>query len=247
MTSRWASTAICLFLMSVATTAHAGRTRFGWLYDNETIPERTVEIETWILEEDGEGEPDVDETLIWWGPVVGITDELEIAFPIEIEFKSTEGMSATNLDRVGAELHWRLVDADPIESGPFAPLLRLAVKRKVGDRQTARFEPGLVFGYDLGRVHAVADVGGLFEVNTDGDLHKEFRPGLGVSVRVGRELRIGAEFYGEITIGDDSDVDWLSLGPNLSWTHGRFWLAASFPVGLLNTDAAPRLNWGVAF
>src|SRR5262249_30246347 len=112
--------------------AHAGRTRFSWLYDIETVPERGVELETWLVEEDGKGTPSVDATSIWWGPVVGVTDRVELAFPIEMAFTTPD--NGFSLDRIGAELRWRLTSPDPVESGPFSALVRLAVKRLVTDR-----------------------------------------------------------------------------------------------------------------
>ena len=58
-------------------TAHAGRSRFGWLYDTDTVPERSVELEAWVQEEDGKGGE--DETLVWLAPVVGLTSRLRQA------------------------------------------------------------------------------------------------------------------------------------------------------------------------
>ena len=228
--------------------AAAGRTRFGWLYDTETVPERGVELETWMLEEDHKGNPPVDETSLWLAPVVGVTDRVELAFPIELSFTSG-GMEAasTNIDRLGAEIRWRLTSPDPVESGPFSALVRLAAKRLVTDRGAVRFEPGVVLGYDIGRAHLLADLEGIVEIPDAGSVRSEFRPGAGASIQVVGELRAGAEFYSEIALGDTPSVTWAALGPVLSWTHGRFWLAASFPIGLDNITAAPRVNWAVAF
>jgi hypothetical protein len=39
----------------------------------------------------------------------------------------------------------------------------------------------------------------------------------------------------------------MVFGPNLALTHGRFWLAGTFGIGVFGIDSAPRLNWGIAF
>jgi hypothetical protein len=67
-------------------------------------------------------------------------------------------------------------------------------------------------------------------------------------VAVSEELRLGAETYSEMDPSNGSiSVDWIGAGPDLAWTHGRFWLAGSVLVGLKGIDAAPRLNFAVAF
>src|SRR4051812_8584949 len=43
-------------LLSHVTTAHAGRSHFGWLYGSDIIPERGVEVESWIVEENQKGD-----------------------------------------------------------------------------------------------------------------------------------------------------------------------------------------------
>src|SRR5437870_1494470 len=85
--------------LSFETAAFGGRTRFGWLHDTETVQQRTVELENWFVEQDGEkyAGGTRDENLIWWGPVIGITDRLELALPLEIEVAGHGMTSATNI------------------------------------------------------------------------------------------------------------------------------------------------------
>ncbi len=237
-----------LLCLSLSRTADAGRSRFGWLYDTDVVPERTVEVEGWVLEEDGKGKsPGEDETLVWWAPVVGVTDRVELALPIEIAHTEQGTQSQTALERVGAEVRWRLTNPDPVERGPFAALVRAAVKRLVTERNAVRFEENLVLSLELGRVYLATDLGLVEKVDSKGHADPEGRPGVGVSIRIVDELRMGAELYAEVRLGNQQGVDWVTLGPNLAWTHGRFWLSASCPIGLSNITAAPRLNWAVAF
>jgi hypothetical protein len=238
---------VVALLLATAAPADAGRTRFGWLYDSDVNPERGVELETWILEENGKGGADVQETLLWWGPVVGITDQLELAIPFEIRWEDDDDPAASRVDivRFGAEARWRLVTSDPEEAPPLVPLLRFGVKRLVTERDAARLEADVVITYDAGRVHLDLDLGGVAEVRRGKDT-LEARPGAGISVEVKTDLRVGLEAYAELGVRGDV-VDWIAVGPNVAWTHGRFWLAASLPIGVLAIDSATRINTGIAF
>jgi len=240
--------AIAVLICTVAATpAEAGRTHFGWLSDTETVPQRGVELQSWLLEQDGRGDPPTDQTVIWWAPVYGLTDRVELALPIELAFTRTGTTQTTQLLRFGAEVRWRLVDADPAEAGPFAALIRLAVKRPVAARNIVRAESELVLSYDAGPVHLGADVGGIFDFNTDGgDPAIIVRPGVGLSVLVAGELRLGAEAFGEIQ-AQGPGTTWYGVGPNFALTHGRSWLSGAFLIGLEHIDVAPRVVWAIAF
>jgi hypothetical protein len=240
-----AAAALAILLIAERSAA-AGRSRFGWLYDVDTLPERSVELETWIFEENGKGP--ISETTVWWAPVIGITDRLELALPIELAFETGEPMEAdhTSLYRFGAEVRWRLASADPADAPVFVPLVRLGVKRVVDERKHVRVEPGVVLGLDLGRVHLGVDLGGAITASND-EFSVEARPGFGVSVALNEDLRVGAEGYLQLKVGGERGRDWVVAGPNLSWTHGRFWLTLALPIGLYQIDAAPRLNWAIAF
>ena len=72
------------------------------------------------------------------------------------------------------------------------------------------------------------------------------RPGAGVSFKAVGDLRFGAEVFAEINI-DSKATSWAAAGPNLAWSHGRFWLSAAFGIGLYHVDTAPRVQWGIAF
>jgi hypothetical protein len=230
-----------------ASTARAGKTRFGWITDTETLPQRAVELESWVLEQDGKGDPATDQTLVWWAPVIGLTDRVELALPVEIAFNRTATTSSTQLLRFGAELRWRLVDPDPVEAGPFAALLRFATKRPVTARDVARFEGEVVLSYDAGPVHFGADGTAIFDVNTDaGDTGILVRTGAGLSVLAVGEFRVGAEVFAEIQ-ARGVGTDWVAAGPNVAFSHGRSWLSGAFLIGIEHIDLAPRLIWAIAF
>jgi hypothetical protein len=255
---RWAKAIATLAVTGAALTATgprvagAGRTHFGWLRGADVVPERAVELETWIFEKNGvgdDGEVDEvpDETAVWWTAVVGITDRIELGLPIEIrhtQVGDTDGL--TLLYAAGAEVRWRLVSPDPVEAGPLAPALRIGVHRLINARSRTRGDAGLAIGADLGsRVHAAVDLGATWIVG-EGESLFELTPAAGVSIRIIDELRVGAEAYSEVALRGQ-ERDWLAAGPNLAWTHGRFWMTAALPIGLIDISTAPRINWAVAF
>ena len=230
--------------------AHAGRTDYGWLFGTEMMPERTVELQTWTYEENGR--PGVlDETSLWWGPVIGITDQLEISLPIEATWRA--GSTATTpstpatfaLTDYGVDVRYRLVSADPVAAGPVVPLVRVAVKRDIDTRSAVITEADLVIGVQRGRVHALLDAGVTAEL-ASGEHDVFARPGAGISIQAVGDLRLGAEVFSELQVSGGT-YRWVAAGPNLAWTHGRFWLSAAFGVGIYHIETAPRMTWGIAF
>jgi len=231
-------------------TAHAGRTFYGWLYGTEVMPERGVELETWIQEENDKYGTRSEETWLSWSAQVGVTDQLELALPVELDWSAVEQPDSTTrtsftFKRFGIEARYRMAPADPVEATALVPLVRLAVKRDVTARDSVRIEADAVVSYDVGALQALVDLGGVGDL-ASGAHHLEFRPSGGVSFRATSELRIGAEVYSEISF-DKIVQSWATAGPDLSWTHGRFWFSGTFGIGLYHVRIAPRVLWGIAF
>ena len=247
---RFAALAATVFLALAGGDARAGRSGFAWFFDTEVVPERGVELETWIIDENGLGDRNVDTTRVLWQPTVGVTDRLELALPVEVDYIEIDDPMIggdTRLAHYGAELRWRLASPDRIESGPVVPLVRFAARRLATARERVRGEGDLVVSAELGTCwRAVIDVGAIGESGTGEDTFA-FRPGAGINALVVGELRLGVEAFASFRVDDDGSTDWMVAGPNLAWTHGRFWLAATFGVGLFGIDTAPRINWAVAF
>lgn len=233
-------------LGALAGDAAAGRTHYGWLYGTEVMPERGAEIQTWVAETNARGDLDRSESLLWWGPLVGVTDRLELALPVEATWAEADGVEPDfTFSRWGVEARYRFVSQDPEEAPPFAPLVRIGLKREVGVRDAARPELDLVLSYEAGRVHALVDLGIVGEITRD-DARFEVRPGAGVSIETIDDLRVGAEAYAELDL-DDSDRSWAAIGPNIAWSHGRFWASAALGIGIYQIRTAPRVMWGIAF
>jgi hypothetical protein len=248
---RRALCAVLFALLALASReARAGRSGFAWFFDSEVVPERGVELETWVIDENSLGDDDRDTTLVQWQPTVGVTDRLELALPVELDFIEVDDPMVggdTQLANYGAEVRWRLVAQDPVEAPRVAPLIRVAAKRLVAARERMRSEADVVVSADLGHCwRFVADLGAWYDVGT-GEDYLSLRPGAGVNAPIAPDLRVGVEAFGNFKRDQLESTDWLVVGPNLAWVHGRFWLAASFGIGLFGIDSAPRINWAVAF
>lgn len=233
-------------LLCAGSPALAGRSHYGWLDGTEVVPERGVELETWLQELDNVGPLARDESALWWAAVVGLTDQLELALPLELSWQRAGAVpGTTQLDRWGAEARYRFVSSDPVEAPPWVPMLRVALKREIDERKAVLAEVEASLSYQRGCWHAQANLGAkhLFRSGEDSLV---LRPALGVSAAVWGELRLGAEGIASLA-AHGAGVDWVAAGPNLAFTHGRFWLAASLPIGLSEIDAAPRVRWGIAF
>lgn len=233
-------------------TAHAGRSFYGWLYGTEVMPERGVELQTWIQDENDKYGTRIKESWLSWGALVGITDQIELGLPVELVWSDTISPMDPTMDKVsftfkrfGIEARYRLVSPDPVEAPPFAPLIRVAVKRDVAVRDDVRLEGDAVVSYESGTFHGLVDLGITGDI-TPSARHMEFHPGAGLSVLATGELRLGVEVYGEFSF-DSLAESWATGGPNLSWTHGRFWFSGAFGIGLYHVKLAPRAIWGIAF
>jgi hypothetical protein len=230
--------------------AHAGRTYYGWLFGTDVMPERGVELQSWIQEENDKYGTRSKESWVSWAAMVGVTDQLELGLPVEIVWAAIEQNDGTTrttsaFKRFGIEARYRFAPADPAEAPPLVPLLRLAVKRDVIVRNAVRLEGDAVVSYSAGAVHAVFDLGAVGDI-TPSSRHLELRPSAGVSVLATSELRLGAEVYSEISF-DTTVESWATIGPDLSWSHGRFWISGMLGIGLYHVRIAPRVVWGIAF
>jgi hypothetical protein len=250
--------AVLLATCLLSGTAHAGRSFFGWLQGTEVMPERGVELQSWMVEENDRyttvANPDSEYTALWVAPVIGVTDQLELLFPNEFEWGASDPTDPTapvgpphfTWRRYGIGARYRFVSQDTVEAPPLVPLVQASVKRDVTVRDLVRVEGGGSLSYEVGRVLALAEVGYIGEFGGKPGHHNEIRPAVGVSISVTDELRLGAEYYSELTF-DTVTKSWAAIGPDLSWTHGRFWISGAFGIGLYQVHTAPRVMWGIAF
>src|SRR5438093_12256787 len=69
--------------------AQAGRTQYGWLFGTEVMPERGAELQTWITEENKTNGNDYHETLWGMQALIGVNDQIELAFPVEFTWRDS--------------------------------------------------------------------------------------------------------------------------------------------------------------
>lgn len=220
--------------------AMAGRSSFGWLTTTDVVPDRGVELESRVTDENDKGPLHDRSTALWLAPAIGLTDCVELRLPVEMTWRSETGSrSDFTLSRFGADVRYRF------SRSRVAPLFRFALDRDVTIRNLAHAELDLAVSYDTGAILILVDAGVTFEANRGG-VHFEARPGAGISVRVKPEVRIGAEVFGAHSF-DTAAESWAAVGPNLAWTHGRFWFAGSFGIGIHNISSATRFVWGIGF
>lgn len=240
-------------IVGAPASAHAGRSFYGWMQGSEVMPERGAELQTWLAEENRIDDEALRSESEWGaGAFIGITDQLEIGFPVNIVWGQTPGMPGnTALHDYGVQLRYRMVTQDPEDAPPFAPLVRIGIDRLVLDRTTMRPHVTIVGAYEAGIVHAQAEVGFVAELARDDNdpMTKEsnfdVRPGIGASIRAVGDLRFGAELFAQVALS--TGTSWAVIGPDISWTHGRTWVSATYGIGITGIKDAPRLQWGIAF
>lgn len=225
-------------------SAYAGRRPYFWVWDTEVMPERGVEWESWYTERIS-SKP-LDQTQVWTAPVVGLTDRLELALPVEWSW--WQGSQKTIFDWYGAELRYRIGDPDPDVAGPLTGLVRLAVHRPIRSRSELRLEANLVASYQPSAQCKFTLDAGAVAVTSGSESLLSYAGG-GSCKTVG-ELRVGAEFFGKVPLHSAVGAQPMTMaGPNFSFTHGRFWLTGGALIGVTDSApvAMPRLIWAISF
>lgn len=226
--------------------AHAGFRQTAWSFDTMTVPERQVEIEAWLTQSIAGPDGAATTASFLLSPVVGITDQLELAIPITADYSRMAG--TTNLSTYGLDARYRIVTSDPKQAPPIVPLVRATVRKLIGNDDAYRIQGTLAVSYEpTPRVHIVANAS-LYHV-TDVNLTSAEYSG-GALFAATKDLRIGVDTFATQQIkGPGSDDSWFAAGPAAVFSHGRFWLTVSVPIGVTSKapDALPRMIWAIAF
>lgn len=231
-----------LVVTLVATPANAGRTSFGWFEGTEVVAERAVELQARITERNDLGDTRIRDTTLWLGPQIGVVEGLELTLPVELVWSSGVGIEQDfALRRYAADLRYRFTE----RTAALGPVAKLSVTRDVIRRDVIHAELDAAVSYTRGRVYAAGSLGVVGDVNRGG-LRLTFRPAAAASFSLTDEVRAGAELHAELE-KDSGATSWIVAGPSLGWSHDRFWLAATYAIGLRNIDSAPRIVWAIAF
>lgn len=243
-----------LAVVVLPTSAEAGKRPFIWVYDTEIVPKGDVELEQWLwARTKSPGVPDRDATYwIWWGPVFGLSQRLELALPFQV----LATYDSTQLASFDADLRLRLFPRG--DDSPWQPLLRVSYHEAIHTTQPSRIEANLVQSYlfenglrlvlDLGtQVGAPALRGDEGPVRLLGT----YAAGASYPIVGEDELRLSLETFGEIPLRGISGDQHHFVGGDLAWTSGRTWVTLGVLVGLTpwypeTPRFMPRLIWAVA-
>ena len=215
--------------------AMAGPRPYGFSQGVDSLPDGTLELESWFsAEKPRSGAAGWD----WWlGPVTGLTDRIEAGlFAIfEQPAASPGGTSSVALSSLRAHASWLLADK---AAWPVDVRLRAEYGQRVaaGTPNTAWLTA--IVSRDLGRLNLTANLGGYLEMADDETL-SELVGSFASTMELPAGFRLGGEIFTEkeLKAGGKTEV-WA--GPSLAYGRGRFWLAATFGLGLTDDTSQHR-------
>jgi hypothetical protein len=182
-----------------------------------------------------------------------LTNHLEMALPFQV----VASQNSTSLQNLFADFRYRFFPRE--KDGGFQPLLRISIRQAITARaRPSSIELNLVSTYGRSNaLHLTANVGLDASLPWPENLPRPLTGSyaLGAAYPVlGNELRLSAEFRGEVGINDTNPNSFPrhSVGGALSWSRGRVWITAGSLFGLTKLSSAtprftPRLIWGIAF
>jgi hypothetical protein len=246
-----AALVVLLVVLAPAAPAHAGFRTTAWSFDTRTVPARRAELEAWITQQYIGPDGAASTTSLLLAPVLGITDQIELAIPVTADFSRATGQ--TQLSQYGLDARWRLVTADPTNAPPIVPLLRATARKIIGNDDLYKLQATLAVSYEpTPRLHLVANA----SIYTVTDLGRGARDQVaaeysgGALYAVTGDVRVGVDSFAVQQIrGPGPQSSWVGAGPALTLSHGRFWVTASVPIGITENapDAMPRIIWAIAF
>ncbi|MCP3139555.1 hypothetical protein [Pyxidicoccus xibeiensis] len=251
--ARWAAVVTCVVALAWAAPAQAGRRPFIWTYDTDIVPKGDVELEQWLWARSrAPAFPERPSVYwIWWGPVIGLSQHLELALPFQVRANRT----VTELESFEADFRYRLFPRG--DDRAFQPLVRVAWHQAIRSANPSRVDVDLVGSYELesglrlaldlgAQVGIPALRGGEAPVRILGT----YSAGVSYPV-IPDELRLSLESFGELDLKDAGQEPHLFVGPSVAWTFGRTWVTVGTLVGVTAVAPEtprfmPRLIWAVA-
>jgi hypothetical protein len=188
---------------------------------------------------------------LWWGPVFGLTQQLELAVPFQV----VASRERTQLESFDADLRLRLNPRG--HDSPWQPLLRVAYHQAIHTPQPSRVDANLVQSYQLeSGLRLVLDLGAQVGVpafrGDEGPVRWLGTYAVGASFPVSEEgeLRASLEAFGEIPLHGLPGGQHHFVGADVAWTFGRSWVTLGVLVGLTplfpeTPQFMPRLIWAV--
>jgi hypothetical protein len=225
-----------------SSSAFAGQRPYAFVQGAESLPQTGLELESWFgATRASVGAPN---TWDWWlGPVVGVTDKLELAlYAIFLQPPSAQSL---DLRSFRLQASYLLADRG---SWPLDVRMRLELGQPVGPHPYTGWV-WLIASRDIGSFNATLN--GTFWAEFQGasqpetELYLDYLAGLSYQLFPG--IRLGAELQGGAQLSEGTPAT-LSVGPALAAGTGRIWASASYGWGV--TSRSPglgRLVVGLAF
>ncbi len=239
-------------VLLLPTPAEAGRRPFIWAYDTEIIPKGGIELEQWLWVRSRS--PEVPSSparyWIWWAPIFGLTQRMEVALPFQI--RSVRGN--TQLESFEADLRLRLQPRG--DDGPYLQLIRLVYHHAIDTAAPSRMDVNFVQSYgEPDGLRLVLDLGAQVGIpalrGEQGTVQLLGTYSVGATYPIVEdELRLSFEAFGELPLRGLSGEQHHFVGPSLAWTSGRMWVTLGTLVGLTplfpeTPHFMPRLIWAV--
>jgi hypothetical protein len=247
----------------LAGDARAGIRPYLWTWDTQTIPQGDIELEGWLwvrghidAVKDGAGTvlqaPLPATYWTWFSPVIGVTNQLELAFP----FQMAGNGAGFNLESFEVDARYRFFSRN--DRGPLQPLLRVAFHQAIRSAAMySRAEVNAVLSWGaLSEFHATADVGArvflpFLWTTQPVPVRVQLTYAAGASYPFTEYFRAGVEVFGELDVANGpavSDLPHHFAGLNASFTFARGWITVGMLKGLTATSPnfMPRLIWAVA-
>jgi hypothetical protein len=227
----------------LSTSAVAGQRPYAYVQGAESLPQTGLELESWFgASRAAVGSPSVWD---WWlGPVVGVTDKLELAlYAIILQPPSTQSL---DLRSFRLQASYLLADRG---SWPLDVRVRVELGQPVGPHPYTGWL-WLIASRDWGGLNAT--VNGTFWVELPSGSQQGLDPYVdylaGLSYQLVPGIRLGAELQGEVELSSDAAPASLSVGPALAAGTGRIWASASYGWGMTRqSPGLGRLVVGLAF
>ncbi len=210
----------------------AGRRAFIWTWDTENLKQGDVEIEQWLWWVGHKTNPS---GWIWFSPIFGITDRIEIAFPWEIQSNNL----GTKLTNFTAESRIRIGDLE--DTNFFHHSIRLYYQQNmIHPYNRTRYNvPWFGTNYimsfgNVSKAHTTIDLGIYSDLENNAQRALTIQTlGAGYTTPIHKNMRVGLEYFHEIGLSSSyKNFKHYFLGPNFSYSKGNVWITLGALKGL---------------
>lgn len=219
------------------TSLRADPRRYVYTYGSSTMPAGDWELEQWLTWKHYDSKDRIDFRHEF---EFGITDRLQAALYIaDWRWEKRDGTSSrTTYQDTAIELQYSLTD--PVEDFLGSALYG---EVKLGDEKFV-LESKLILEKAFGPFWLGYNF--TLEAEWEGSDYSEdvgvIENSLGLSYQVSPSLLVGAEMLHEVAFDDweDRGSNVISIGPNISWRRGDFWITAAALFQASDLDDEPR-------